>query len=63
MAINEHPIKSKLEDPTTNDLFANRMRITKPFHIQTMDAAAALYIDYQRIRQYYTSFHLPWMMN
>jgi hypothetical protein len=27
-----------------------------------MDAAATLNIDYQRIRQYYTSFHPQWML-
>jgi hypothetical protein len=51
MAINLYPIKRKLEDPTKYDQYANRIRITKPFHIRAMDAVATLNIDYQRIRQ------------
>jgi hypothetical protein len=46
----------------TYDQYANRVRITKPFHIRAMDAAATLNIDYQRIHPYYTSSHPPWML-
>jgi hypothetical protein len=35
--------------------------ITKPFHIRAMDATATLNIDYQRIRQYYTTFRPPYL--
>jgi hypothetical protein len=62
MTINEHPIKNNLEDPTTYDQYANRIRITKPFYIREMGAAVTLNIDYQWIRPYFTSFHPPWML-
>jgi hypothetical protein len=63
MTLNEHPIKSKLKDPTIYDQYSLRIRIRKSFHIRAMDAAATLNIDYyQRIRQYYTSLHPPWIL-
>jgi hypothetical protein len=63
MATNEHPIKKKLDHPTIYDRYANRERVTKPFHIRAMNAAATLDIDYQKIRQFCPSLHPPWMLN
>jgi hypothetical protein len=31
------------------------------FHIRAVDAAATPNFDYQKIRQYYTPFHSPWI--
>jgi hypothetical protein len=38
MATNEHPIKKKLDNPTIYDRYANRVRVTKSFHIRAIDA-------------------------
>jgi hypothetical protein len=63
MATNEHPIKKKLDNPTIYDRYANRVRVTKLFHMRAMDAPATLDIDYQKNRQFFPSLHPPWMLN
>jgi hypothetical protein len=58
--INEHPIKRKQEDATTNDQNANWIRIRKPFHIRAMDVAATLNIT--SIIREFTNTILPWVL-